>query len=791
MQLRKFRYLLCSGLLALAANTTAHAQTELANPSFEEDVANVGNPDGWSIPKAAKVKVVGGSASDGNRALLVEGGYIAVSQELQVPTLARQRILLSMDAKAVSENAVIGARIGYYSTDNKWRDAPMIWNKPITGQYATYSAERKLPDDAKGGRFYIGLYRSDNKSTFYLDNIKLRITGGLADTDARRAVALARDAGYALDRLNTTTATLPEKAQWQKQLTDIVAEANQAADTLAARFPEYEQKVREINTGLFQTLAKKQNLVTNWAPAFERLEPNALPSQPNSAPLNLAALRGEHRAFGIDLATGKDQPSTFVVRIKGAPAGATVTWRRHIFTENWYSKGKILITDPLTQLPANGSIEVQPGENVRLYADMSVAIETRPGSYPVTIELVEGNTVRDTRTLNLQVLTKAVPPRHTQHYQFLYTTSPIVNNHTADSVRDLESRGVTDVEWAFMPPTVFDNDGNIKKINFGFYDRMLKAFGPSFIRLNVFWQPAYKSFTTEDGTKLEVLSPAWKNAFTQVFQAWLDHAAKQGVGNDRITILVADEIHSKALENSPDAGIQQYVEIARFFKEKFPRIKNYLTLSFYGFPKDVEAALPYVDVIMPHLSQPDKLTRNAPPTYNPQKAFTEEIYPMLREARDKRGLEIWSYHVAAGRSDDIKAPWSRGYSLLAAVTGHVGMGYWSYNVSRGSTWDDTDGGILDYNFVYDGLEKHPLAQKYNVTGERVVPSLRWEAVRASMQDADLYLELAKQPPTPKIKAAMEAAQKIAAYGGRLNANTTPALLEEISQQLREAYESAK
>lgn len=787
------------GLLALISlmivSAQATAQSQLANPSFEEDTANVGNPDGWSIHKDAKVKVVSGQASQGNRALLIEDGYVTVFQDLAIPELAGRTISFSVDAKGISANAAIGARIGYMSQDNQWRDAPLLWNKPITGEYQTYTAQRTLPADAKAGRLYIGLYRSDKKSSFYLDNVRLLVSAGLNANQSRRAVALVRDANYFLNRLNhAETARVPQplKQEWQTQVQTIGDEATAARAELANRFEQHEAKLNSLNTALFQTLANDKTLLVNWAAPHERLEPDAVPVASTNQTQELSALRGEYRAFGLDVANGTNALQNITLQVRGLPANSEITWRRQVFTETWYTKGKTLLADPLPLLLARGGtplLEVAPGEIVRLYAEVKTTTATPTGKHAITIELTENGAVLETRTLALTVSAQAAPPQRMGHYQFLYTSSPIVNNHTAEAAKDLEAYGVTDIEWPFMPPAVFDAKGNLQKVDFTFYDRMLKDFGPTKIRLNVFWQSSYKKFQTAEGTTLELLSPEWKNAFTQVFQAWLDHAQKQGVSNDRITILLADEIHSKSLENAPDEGITQLVEIFRFFKEKFPHIKHYLTLSYYAFPKDVAAALPYVDVMMPHLPQPPSLSRNAPPTYNPQNAFAGEIYPLLREEQKKWPLDIWSYHVVAGRSDDVnlKAPWSRGYPLLAAATGHTGIGYWAYNVSSGSTWDDTDGNILDYNFVYDGGEKHPLNLKYNPTGEKVVPSLRWKAVRAGLQDANLYLALQAQPPTPQITALLESIQKIQAPGETFAPDVTLAQLENLSNRLRENY----
>jgi hypothetical protein len=213
-------------------------------------------------------------------------------------------------------------------------------------------------------------------------------------------------------------------------------------------------------------------------------------------------------------------------------------------------------------------------------------------------------------------------------------------------------------------------------------------------------------------------------------------------------------------------------------------------LTYYAFPGDVQKALPQVDVVMPHMPVPEKLIRNAPPTYNPRQAFEQQIYPMLFAAQKQRGLEINSYHVAPGRSDDL-LQWNRFYPVLAAATDHTGIAFWAYNAFKGTTWDDTDGGLLDYNFVYNGAEKNAVCQKYNLTGETIVPSIRWEAVHAGLQDADIILALQKA----KLNAAQRAKfEQLLAQSRQWNGETDAAKkdisiekVESLSRQLRELY----
>ena len=775
---------------------TALAQAQLANPSFEEDAGNVGNPDGWDIGKGSQVKVEHGNASDGSRALLVEDGYVAVYQNLQIPMLAGQKITFSVDAKALSENTVIGARLGYYTTDNKWHDGVLLWNKPITKKYKTYTASRPFPANAKAGRLYIAVYRSDRKSTFYIDNIKLSIGGSLSEEDAHRAVTLARDAQYFQNRLDAANIAADQKDIWQKQANDILQQANLADISLANKLDSYNQQLSSLNAQLFSALANGKPFISEASFGFDRLTPDAIPVK-STFNGKVLSLRDEHQAFGIDIANAETAPQKIAIKVQGLPDNCSIEWRRQVFTETWYTKGKTLISDPLTQLPSDTKstfITVESGELARLFADIKIDKNAKAGNYPLTISLTGKNNTTETQTVTLQILPQAAPPQRMDNYAFGYINKFPIAGNTANSVKDLVDHGVTDIEWAFMPPATFDKEGNLQKVDFSTYNKLLKDFAPSPIRLNVFWQPAYKSMKTNDETDLKVLSPQWKNAIVQLLKAWIKNAGEHGVSADRITVLTADEIHSHALESSPDESIQQYVEIAKLFKDELPNLKDYLTLSFYAFPNDVKAALPYVDVIMPHMPLPTQLTRNAPPTYNPRKAFQEEIYPMLFDARKQRGLEISSYHVAAGRTDDA-LQWNRFYPVLAAATGHTGIGYWAYNGFQGKTWDDTDGSLLDYNFVYDGAEINPLCQQYNVTGETIVPSIRWEAVRAGLQDANIILALQNATLTTMQRARFEGLLAEAKKHEGPQRDTTNDIsttqMQKISEQLRQLYTDVK
>src|SRR5690606_9872789 len=130
----------------------------------------------------------------------------------------------------------------------------------------------------------------------YIDNIQLQVGAGLTEAQTRRAVALARDANYFLNRVNSPNAAevpQPLKQEWQKQAQAIAEEATAARVDLANKFEQHESALQKLNAALFQNLAGDKAVLVNWAPPHERLEPDAVPIASSNQPHQLTALRGE------------------------------------------------------------------------------------------------------------------------------------------------------------------------------------------------------------------------------------------------------------------------------------------------------------------------------------------------------------------------------------------------------------------------------------------------------------------------------------------------------------------
>ena len=327
------------------------------------------------------------------------------------------------------------------------------------------------------------------------------------------------------------------------------------------------------------------------------------------------------------------------------------------------------------------------------------------------------------------------------------------------AAEDLGAHHVTMIEFPYMPRASWDDDGELLEADFARHDRWMDTYAPYVRRMMIFW---HGEIERDDGTVWARHSPEWRRAYLSLLRGWLDHNLERGFGPERFVLLVADELHSANLADSPDDNVQAVVETMRQVRTAIPELKLYQTLTYYAFPADVELMAPVTDFACVALPWPERLTRNAPPEYNPRQAWTEEIGPDLRAHCEQLG----SYHVASGKSDS-QLQWNHAYPLVALGQGlDAGVGHWAYNVARASTWHDWDGEgevRLDYSFVYDGAEDHERNRRLNPTGEPVVPSIRWEALREGIQVAKLLLALREARDAGELPAEV-AAQVDALWG---------------------------
>jgi len=604
-----------------------------------------------------------------------------------------------------------------------------------------------------------------------------------------------REWTYVLERVENARAILgqPDALQPIVDRVNAIIERAEASDL--SLLADDSEAASLPNADIFAA-TQDQPLRATFVNPWTRHEPSYVPPLEAERSEQITVLRGEHTAAAFTLSATEIR-QVCRIAVEGLdPTQFEVALRRQVYVETWYQREESGIYDPLPKLPqVDGAwqVEVGAGEAVRLHVAIDVLEDARDAEATITVRSQRG--AEETLRVDLDVL-PALPPADSdfEHVSFLYPETSVCAHSPEAASEDLGAHHVTMIEFPYLPESQFTEDGELLEVDFSRHDRWMDIYAPNVDRMMIFWRGDIE-LDEEGENVLGEHSPQWRRALIELLQAWLAHSAERGYGPERFVALIADETHSSDLAEAPDEHVRAVAESMRQVHAAIPELEIFQTLTYYAFPADVEQIAPTLDFACVALPWPEKLTRNAPPSYNPQQAWADEIGPVLEARREEVGMTLGSYHVASGKSDDLLT-WNYGYPLLALAKGMTGVGHWAYNVARGSTWHDWDGSgavRLDYIFVYDGAENNPRNRKYNPTGELVVPSIRWEALREGIQAATLLLALRDARDAGELPAAL--AGDVDALWAELDGlepgseRLTPEFVADVAQRARVLWSS--
>ncbi|MCK5801374.1 MAG: hypothetical protein KAI66_01015 [Lentisphaeria bacterium] len=737
----------------------AFAQLGFLNASFEEDFENDEVPDHWEIPESTRVELVP-DCTHGVKAAHFTDGYIVAAQNFEVKSLKGRKLIVSFDAKG-AKGAQLGCQLGFFHTmkdgNRKFVYGRPMWNRVLGAAYEHITFRYVFPESALDGRVWVALYRSNRTGELWLDNASIS-DSKITPEQRKELVPLRREFGYLKARAEAAAARTSEAAS--AELVRCVADSA----NIVRRCDDDDASLLEGKPQLLARLSARQALVNGSligkvpfasfaSRACERLTPDAVPPVKKAPPRTHVLLKGERVALGLTSFNCLDRPLELTVRVETGDGFQVEAVRQQVFHDTWYTKGKIRLADALPLLSEEEGrwlLPVKPGAAGTLF----VLLRALPGT------VGEGRAVvtlsgmsHTTRTeFPLRVLDASVPADVAlEHMQFIYPEMPPAGAHPEETARDLAAHGVTGIEFPYIPKVTFRRDGSIATADFAgsVQAQWLEAYGKHIPHLMIFWEGRYKHFPVEgeeesylpfisdDGT----IAVEWKRAYAELLKGWLEFAQTRGFPTSQFVMLPDDEPSSKAeFATAPGAEVRRAVEIYKLTRKIAPELQQAVTLSDYAGPGDVRAVAPEMDIVMPLWPYREKLTRWAPKEYRPREEFSKTIYPILEAQRRARGMQIWSYRVDAGKTAGVLES-GRAYPIAAVAAGFTGVATWAYNVSRGKTWDDTDKGLLDYSFIYDGTEDHPQNHADNPVGEMIVPSIRWEAMRLGMQDAAVLLRL--------------------------------------------------
>jgi hypothetical protein len=782
-------------LLVLIFSTASFAALELPNASLEEDYENDGIPDKWKVQKTTRVTLVTDKKSHGSKAAKFTAGYVLLSTDMKSEKpLPGQTLTFSFDACGSGE-ARLGVMLGFYVNakgKTKFTYARMTWNRVLRPNFVTQRFKYTFPKTAIKNRVWLGIYCTTKKGIVWLDNFTMT-AGVVTPAQRKKLVVVQREWGYMAGRLAKAMKLKPNNKSLQEMRRKVNTMLNRcSSDDLKLLNPQnnFTKEIEQFNAKINAIVTGGAKCSAWLSDAYVRMAPDEIVPAKLTKSSSLETLRNEYRAIGVNVANGTDKPQTFAITLDGlSKAADKIQIRKQVFLKTWYRKGKIVIADPIPLLKDN-QLPLNPGQTVKLLVSFKVKSGTK-GEYPVKIKVANQDL-----SVNLKVLSKALPTKpKMHHFQFIYPNIQPAMKYPELTAKDLAEHYCDGIEFPFLPSIVFNKDGSVNKSNFAasMQARWMKAYAAEKIKLGIFWEGVYKKFPMPGGKlmpfvdKNEVFYPAWKKAYTNLLTSWLKFSKEKGYGLDDYLILPDDEPSSRhEFMNAPGKLVLRAVETYKLTRKTEPKLKQLVTISDYASPKDVEAITPHVDIVMPVWPARTSITRWVPKGYNPRATFHNTIVPLFKAERKKRGLQIWSYTVDRGKTEPVLNS-GRAYPICAVGVGYTGVATWAYNVTRGSSWDDTDKGMLDYSFIYNGCEGHPINKRENPTGEIIVPSIRWEAMRMGIQDAQIMLYLQDAMKKGKCNAATAAEiKKILAeaneYGRKLNFSYPK--INSISKRIR-------
>ena len=167
-------------LLAAACVSPAMAVDKftLSNGSFEELNAQKDWPVNWQ--KNAKIpgKVMNGDAADGKYFLRFEDGYGVLGHTAKIADPANAVVEIAGTVRG-GNDAKFGIIMLYKIKNARTGKVTfvthrVVWDKPLTDKWQTFSGTVKLRDDAVAGDAIVAFYRSNRKGFLEIDNVKYK-----------------------------------------------------------------------------------------------------------------------------------------------------------------------------------------------------------------------------------------------------------------------------------------------------------------------------------------------------------------------------------------------------------------------------------------------------------------------------------------------------------------------------------------------------------------------------------------------------------------------------------------
>ena len=489
-----------------------------------------------------------------------------------------------------------------------------------------------------------------------------------------------------------------------------------------------------------------------WAP-FGGMDEIA-EGRTQSAALALECLGNEIESAALNIANFSGQAMTVLISTDPLRSAADST--RILAPANVFSFHEVLhvptetldySSDALPLIGQARTLVIPAWEMRQLW--MNVHSDSLPsGDWRCTLRVhslqIESQAVSASLTIKRWPFTPAQPqPLRLCHWGYVHTS--LLKDQPQAALEDQLSHG-TNVFVATgdqAPQARYDEEGNlVDTIDFSTHDEYMSRHARHGIILFFNYQTALKGPGVH-------FSPAWTKAYKAWLKAWVQHLQELGVGYDNYALYPIDE------PGLNEGLVEAFIQYAKPIREVNPKVQIYTDPVDRATLLDLQKMAPYVDIWCPN--------RNG---YLLHKGAEKLAY--LKST----GKTVWTYECEGNAKHQSPLGYYRAQSWLTWFRGLTGIGFWSYCTHNRDPWFMPTGSH-DYLLIY--------------SGNGVVSSKRWEAIRDGIEDYGLLVQLQKaadlaaaKPEAAKAVAAArtiltEQASVIAQYCGLDKAGTLPSM----------------
>jgi len=551
-----------------------------------------------------------------------------------------------------------------------------------------------------------------------------------------------------LERLSRQVRPLPDRIK--ERIDSLGEKIERLPANQADQVEQLNRLFDQLRVDLIKHNGQKQNTVIWPIGPWHELLPDTIP-RPSPVKLSVKMLQDEYAELSLAVTNASDRNQTLDVRVVGGgqfPPGqiklrASYWVKAKPVSDLRGQNAPVWIDDALPRLDRDRYLTLSPGRTRRLWLTVDSA-NVGPGKHEFELIIASrSKEVIDRIPVGIEVLPLSLrrdPDLHV--FTYSYINRPSTANCKQFAINDVKAHFQNTYVLDYYPSVKVDSDGKIvQAANFSPLDQWLDLI-PDAKKILFFWCWDCGMSRETFGGALPWLSQRWRNVLKTWVRDWCRYLQSKGIGLDRLVMYPFDETYDNPILDRTE--YQALEEIAGQLHQIDPGIKVFADPVSFGpadlqaherLKSDIDVWSVKVDLLKPgdHNGWPHPFSEND--KRRMRRFFRKE---------QQSGKLVWAYQCDGPMKALDVNDYYRRFAWLCWYNGITGLGIWSYNDIRGpSGWDDFDGDQgPDFAMIYEmrdapgDIPRDPR--------EPLIPSRRWQAWRAGVQDYLLLSQAARK-----------------------------------------------